>query len=40
MSGELGTHKTVKARFWPWLEPVFIRKFLNPDVVPFSLESG
>jgi len=43
LSGEYGTHKTVKARFWPWLESGlgFSANVLNCfQLVPFLLESG
>ena len=29
LSSEYGTHKTVKARFWLWLEPFFRQRSLN-----------
>ena len=29
MSSKLGTHRPVKARFWPWLEPFLVRKSLK-----------
>ena len=28
-AGEVGTHKTVKARLWPWFEPFSVRKSFN-----------
>ena len=30
LSSEYGTYKTVKAGFWPWLEPFSRRKSLQP----------
>jgi len=40
-SSEVGIHKTVKARFWTWLEPFFNGKFLGTiEVVPSPLASG
>ena len=35
---ELGTFKTVKARFWPWLEPFSVRNSSEPFVL-FPLRS-
>jgi len=47
LSSEHGTHKTVKAKFWPWLSQgqilalAFQVKALRTfEVVPFSLGSG
>jgi hypothetical protein len=41
LSSKFGTSKTVKASFWPWLEPFFQAKVLKAfQVVPFSLGSG
>ena len=37
MSSENGTSKTVKARFWPWLQGEIYAPF---ECVPSSLESG
>ena len=35
-----GTHKTVKAGFYPWIEPFFNQKSLNTfQVDPFSIDS-
>ena len=36
LPSQFGTHKTVTARFWPWLEP-FLGKVVEPfAVVPFA----
>jgi len=40
LSSEFGTHKTVKARFWPWLEPFLGDIILNLLNFYFSLGSG
>jgi len=37
LSREFGTPKTVKARFWPWLEP-FFKKYLT--LFPFRSAVG
>ena len=31
LSSQLATHKTAKARFWTWLEPFPVRKWLGSD---------
>jgi len=38
LSSELGTHTPVKARFWPWRQPLLVRKPLKPFKV-FPLRS-
>ena len=30
LSIEFGTHKTVKTRLWPWIEPLLVRTTLRP----------
>jgi hypothetical protein len=40
MLSKFATHKTVMARFWPWLEPFFqVKVFKIFQVVPSSLGS-
>jgi len=40
LSCELGTHKTVKARLWSWLEPLFRRKSRDHTLVGPLWEGG
>jgi len=35
LSSEYGTHKTVKAGFWPWLEPFCMRKSVKIFELPW-----
>ena len=39
LRSEFGTHQTVRARFWPWLEPSFRQKSLTPLEVSKLLPS-
>jgi len=39
LSSEFGTVETVKAKFWPWLEPS-LAKIVKHQVVDFALGSG
>ena len=37
---KFGTNKTVKVRFWPWLELFFWQKLLTGQFIPFLLGTG